>query len=254
VGTGANILIDGFVTSGAGTDSIVLRGVGPTLSTFNVPGPLATPQLTLFNAQGTPLDSVTSWGGSATLAQAFIQVGAFALPPGSADSAMLQVLPSGAYTVQLAGTGGATGVALTELYDDNPALSTARLINISARGQVGTGADILIAGFAISGNSPETVLIRGIGPSLAQFGLGGLLAAPQLALFDSGGRMLDSNSGWGGSGALSAAFTQVGAFPIPANSTDAALLENLPPGTYTVELSGAQGGKGVALVEVYEVR
>jgi hypothetical protein len=254
VGTGANLLIEGFVTSGTGTDQLVLRGVGPTLAEFAVPGPLAVPQLTLFSPQGTALDSDSGWGGGLALSQAFSRVGAFALPAGSADSALLEVLPVGAYTAQLAGTGGATGLGLIELYDDNPLPSSVRLANISARGAVGTGANILIAGFAISGNAPETVLIRGIGPSLAQFGLGGLLAAPQLTLFDSGGHVLDANAGWGSAPALSAAFAKVGAFTLPAGSADAALIENLPPGTYTVELSGAQGGTGLALVEVYEVR
>ncbi len=253
VGTGPNILIAGFVTGGTGSKSILVRGIGPTLSSFGVTGTLAAPQLTLFDSSGASILSNSGWGGSTTLSQTFSQLGAFALPATSADSAILQTLGAGSYTAQLSGSGGTSGIGLTELYDADTGFPSARLINISARGQVGTGGNILIAGFVISGNSTETVLLRGVGPTLSQFNLSGALAAPQLTLFDSTGKKIDSSTTWGGSSALSSVFTQVGAFSLPSTSADSVLLENLPPGSYTVQLSGVSGATGTALIEVYEV-
>ena len=254
VGAGPNILITGFVTSGTGSKSMLIRGIGPTLASFGVTGVLSTPQLTLFNSAGASIYTDAAWGGSSVLSQAFSQVGAFALPAGSADSALLETLAVGSYTAQLSGTNGASGVALTELYDaDASGQSSSRLVNISARGFVGTGDNILIAGFVISGNVPETILIRGVGPTLALFGLSGTLGSPQIALYDGNGNLIASNTVWGGSAALSSAFAQAGAFALPPGSQDSVLLENLPPGAYTVQFSGALETTGVGLIEVYEV-
>ena len=252
VGTGPNILIAGFVTGG-GTKTILVRGVGPTLASFNVTGTLAAPQLTLLGSEGGAIGTNSAWGGSASLSRTFSQVGAFALAAASADSALVESLPPGSYTAQLAGSSGAGGIGLAEVYDADSGFPAGHLTNISARGQVGTGGNVLIAGFAISGNAPVTVLLRGIGPSLSQFGLAGVLAAPQITLFDSGGAKIDSNTALGGSPALAGLFTQAGAFALPSGSADSALQENLPPGVYTVELSGVSGATGLALIEVYEV-
>jgi hypothetical protein len=111
----------------------------------------------------------------------------------------------------------------------------------------------LIAGFVITGNTPETVLIRGIGPTLGQFGVSGALATPQLVLYDSNNDALQSNGGWGGSQVLAQTFAQVGAFPLNADSADAAILVTLPPGAYTAEVTGVNGAMGVGLAEIYEV-
>ena len=253
VGSGANSLIAGFVTSGSVFKEILIRGVGPTLAQFGVGGVLATPQLTLFNGNSTPIASDAAWGGSTTLSSVFTQVGAFALPPTSADAAIEQLLPPGAYTAQVSSTTGTGGVALAEIYDADAGIPASRLINISARASVGTSSSVLIAGFVISGNNADTVLIRGVGPGLSSAGLTGLLANPTLTLFDSNGNALATNSAWGGTAALTAAFTQVGAFSLNAASSDTALLVALPPGAYTAEVSGANGTSGLALVELYEV-
>jgi hypothetical protein len=127
-------------------------------------------------------------------------------------------------------------------------------VNVSARTQVGTGDDILVAGFAIGGVSARTVLIRAVGPALAGFGVSGALVDPRLQLF-SGDTMILDNDDWAGDAQLAAAGASVGAFPLPSGAgRDAALLVTLPPGTYTAQVSGASGGTGVALVELYEVR
>jgi hypothetical protein len=254
VGTGDDSLIAGFVTEGTGTKQLLIRGIGPTLSQFSVAGVLADPQLMLFSGSSVPIASNDSWGGSAMLSSVFTQVGAFALPTSSADTAMFQALAPGAYTAQVSGANNSAGVGLAEIYDADTGTPTSRLVNISSRAFVGTGSNVLIAGFVISGNTAETVLIRGVGPGLSAFGVTGLLNAPTLALYDSAGNLVASNTAWGGTPALSNAFTQVGAFSLAPNSNDTALLVALAPGTYTAEVSGAGNTTGVALIELYEVQ
>jgi hypothetical protein len=260
VGTGANILIAGFAVGGAGTsgsESLLIRGSGPALAPFGVAGTLPDPQLQLFSGQ-TLLGTNNGWGGASAISAAASAVGAFAWSsPTSHDAALLETLQGGAYTAQIAGESSDTGVALAEVYDVTPAgtytPSTPRIVNISARVQVGTGGNILIAGFAIGGGTSRTVLIRASGPALAPFGVTGTLPDPQLKLY-SGTTVIESNNGWGGDAQISAKAAAVGAFAwgSPA-SNDSAILVTLPPGAYTAQVSGASGDKGVALVEVYEV-
>ena len=175
----------------------------------------------------------------------------------SHDSALLESLSSGPYTAQVAGQGGDTGVALIEVYDATPAgtytPSTPRLVNISTRVQVGTGGNILIAGFVIGGSTSETLLIRASGPALAAFGVPGTSPDPKLTLY-SGSTVLGSNNGWGGNAQIVSAASLVGAFSWGnPSSNDSAILVTLPPGAYTAQIAGASGDTGVALIEVYEV-
>jgi len=255
VGTGGNILIAGFVIQGSGSKTLVLRGVGPTLAVapFNLTGVLTTPQLTLLNATGGTLQTDASWGGGTSLADAFAAVGAFSLAADSADSALEATLPAGAYTSQVAGLNSSGGIALAEIYDADSSSTTTSLINISARANVGTGGNILIAGFVIEGSQPATVLLRGIGPTLgtSTFGLTGVLAQPEIELFNSSSVMIQSNSNWGGASTLVSAFSVAGAFPLAADSGDAAMIATLPAGSYTLELVGQNGTTGIGLVEVY---
>jgi len=259
VGTGGDILIAGFVIGGAGTKDVVMRGVGPTLAMapFNVSGVLATPQVSLVSsATSQVVSSFDAWGGSAQLQAAFSQVGAFALPDSSADAAEELNLPIGAYTMSVSGTLGTTGVALAEIYDADLGSSSSELVNISARASVGTGGNILIAGFVIEGNQPVQLLLRGIGPSLsgAPFNVAGVLAKPEIDLYNSAGTKLQTNMGWNGDPTLAAAFTAAGAFPLASDSADAAMLVTLPAGSYTLQLSGQGGTTGVGLAEIYLVR
>jgi len=154
--------------------------------------------------------------------------------------------------MQVSGGGAASGIALAELYDTDSA-GRARLANVSARAQVGTGDGILIAGFTLSGNIPRRVLIRGVGPGLAQFGVSGTLSNPILAIY-RGPNVVADNDDWGGGEDLAAAFRAVGAFALTSSfSRDSALIVTLQPGSYTAQLSGVGGTTGVALVEIYEV-
>lgn len=252
-GTGEQTLIVGFVVTGSGSKSALLRAVGPTLATYGVTNPLADPRLRLHNSAGTELAANDNWGGGGTLATAFTSVGAVALPESSRDAALASALPSGVYSFHVLSSDTGTGVALAELYDADAATGPAHVVNMSVRTQIGTGEDILIAGFVISGSTPQTVLIRGLGPTLTGYGVTGALADPQLRLYRSG-TLLDSNDDWGGIAQLKSVFTSVGAVGLASDaSKDAALLVTLVPGIYTAHVSGAGGTTGVGLVEIYAV-
>ncbi len=251
-GTGDQTLIVGLAVGGTGSKNVLVRGIGPGLTQFGVPGALADPQLRLFNAAGTQINLNEDWGGGATLSAAFTAVGAFALPAASKDAAFLVPIAAGAYTAQITAASG-TGVALLEAYDSDATPATARLVNISARTQVGSGENVLVIGFVITGSGSNRILLRAVGPGLTQFGVGGVLADPQLRLFNAAGVQTDLNNDWGGTAALTTAFAQSGAFGLPAGSRDAALIVNLPAGAYTAQVSGIADTTGVALVEVYEL-
>ena len=143
------------------------------------------------------------------------------------------------------------GVVLVEAYDLG-AGNSPRMVNVSARNRVGTGDDILIAGFNLAGTGPTQLLIRAVGPKLGAFGVTGFLANPKLEVYSGAGVKLTENDDWGA--ALATTFNAVGAFPLDIGSRDAALLTSLEPGTYTVQVSGVGGGTGEALIEIYEVK
>jgi hypothetical protein len=260
---GANALLPGFVIAGTGTKRVLLRNVGPTLAALGVTGALADPVLTLKRydaASGAYLDVAANdnWGTNTpllTLTSTTASLGAFALATGSGDSALLVDLPPGQYSASAGGANNGTGIALLELYDADPAAaSTARLNNIATRGFVGTGANIMIAGFVVSGEGAKTILVRAIGPTLAAFGLTGLLADPQLAIY-RGTESILANDDWSTGPAATATAsvaTQVGAFALPSGSKDAAFVVTLPAGAYTVQVSGVNNTTGLALVEIYE--
>ena len=244
-GTGAQTLIAGFALNG-GTKSLLVRAIGPGLAAFGVPGTIPDPRLELYSGT-TRITENDDW--APTAAAVFNSVGAFGLPANSKDAALVTSLAPGSYSAQASGGPGAGGVTLVELYDTAPG-SAARLVNVSARSQVGTGGDILIAGFAVGGSGLRTLLIRAIGPSLSAFGVTDVLANPKLELY-AGSTLLQSNDDW--DAAVAPAFGRVGAFALAAGSRDAVLLVTLNPGTYTAQISGVNNTTGVALVEVYEV-
>ena len=274
VGTGANILIAGFVSGGAGTSGtqpVLIRGTGPALAAFGVPGTLPDPALDLYktNSDGssTLQQSNAGWGGSAVITTEDAAVQAFALSdPNSKDSAIyVPTLGPGGYTAQIVGASGDTGVALAEVYDATApgsySPSSPRIINISARAFVGTGSNILIAGFVVGGSTAKTVLIRASGPALGALGVSGTLNDPKLSLYrnnpDNSSTLLVTNNGWGADPQIASTASSVGAFGWGTQaSKDSALLVTLPPGAYTAQVAGAAAtatDTGVALVEVYDV-
>lgn len=237
-------LIVGAVVGG-GRKTVLARAGGPALNQFGLEG-MADPRLELFTSGATPIASNDDWSGP--LAPTFAAVGAFAYANGSKDAAFSQAL-DGSFTVQAKGSGA--GVVLVELYDVTGGTAS-RFSNVSVRNRVGTGADVLIAGFNIAGSGTKNLLIRGVGPGLNQFGLTGTLADPRIQIYDAANTVVASNDNWNGS--LAATFSSVGAFSLPANSRDAAVGVALRAGaSYTVVVSGTDGGTGEALVEVYEL-
>jgi sugar lactone lactonase YvrE len=262
-GTGAQTLIVGAVVAGAGTSGtkpLLIRGIGPALTGFGVPGVLADPLLSVF--AGTNVVAANdNWGGDAQVIAIGNAVAAFGLAPATSRDAALYApaLPARDYTIQITGAGGTTGVALAEIYDATPAGSftatTPQLVNVSARTQVGTGADILIAGFTLGGATARTVLIRAVGPTLTGFGVPGALADPQLALF-TGAMQLQQNNDWGAAAnaaQITSTTTALATFQLGTGSRDSAILTTLQPGSYTAQISGVGGTTGVALVEIYVV-
>ncbi len=236
-------LIVGVVVNG-GPRSVLVRAAGPALAAFGLSGAMTDPSLELYNGS-TVVFSNNDW--PANLAATFTSVGAFGFTASSRDAAFMQSI-DGARSIQARGTGA--GVVLVEAYDTG-AVTAARMVNVSARNRVGTGDDILIAGFNIAGAGPKQLLIRAIGPKLTSFGVGGVLADPKLEIYSSAGVKLTENDNWGG--ALGATFSAVGAFALDTGSRDAALVTALPPGSYTAQVRGADGGTGEALIEIYEV-
>jgi hypothetical protein len=236
------IVTVGAVVEGA-AKRVLARAGGPALQQFGLRG-TPDPKLELYLRGASPAAANDDW--SATLATSFAAVGAFAFPSGSKDAALAQDL-AGAFTVQARGTD--PGAVLVELYDLGDA-GSGRFVNVSVRNRVGTGPDVLIAGLAIGGTGTMNVLIRAIGPGLQPFGVSGTLVDPRLQVHDRTGAAVASNEDW--SAALSPTFATTGAFALPANSKDAALLASLRAGeTYTVIVSGADGGTGEALIEIY---
>lgn len=244
LGVGQNLIV-GFVMSG-GSKPILLRAVGPQLKAFGLTDAHPDPVLELYDGNSRILAQNDDWGGEASLAATFSRVGAFALESRSLDAALTRSFEGGG-TALIKGNG--SGVVLVELYDAG-AGNSPRLANVSARNYVGTGGDLLIAGFVVDGAGPKTVLIRAVGPTLAAFGVQGALADPKLQIFQ-GERLVAENDDW--SPSLATAFGRVGAFSLVAGSFDAALTLTLQPGAYTAQITGVNGGTGEALVEIYEL-
>ncbi len=252
-GSGADTLIVGFTIGGAGSKQMLLRGVGPTLTTFGLTGVVTDPELRLFNSAGAAITSNDNWDSADSITLVGDSVGAFRLPANSRDAALLLDLAAGSYSAHLVANSG-QGIALVEGYDTGTGTPTAQISNISTRSVAGTGAAVLTIGFGISGDTPKTVLIRAVGPTLAGFGVTGALANPQLRLFSTRGNELGYNDDWFTTAGWAPAFTSVGAFSLGNTTTrDAVLLVNLPPGSYTAQASGVGNTSGVALIEVYDV-
>ena len=235
------VLTVGFSTTGA--KALLVRGVGPALGAFNVPNFNADPRLEIYNSGQSLTAANNDWAPG--LAGVFQAYGAFALAAGSADSALVTTLAGGATSQVKSAT---NGIVLVEVYEE-VAGGPARLSNLSTIYRAGTGDDVLIAGFTVSGDVAKTLLIRGVGPALGLFNVPDRLADPKLEIY-RGSRKLAENNDWN---ARVAAATPGLGFALDAGSKDAALLVTLPPGGYTAQLSGADGGTGTGLIEIYEL-
>lgn len=245
VETGTGVAIAGFVLSGDAPKRCLVRALGPSLAAAGVNGALVDPQLELRDSAGQLVALNDAWGDDAAAAE----VRAAGLAPGeAAEGALLRTLAPGAYTAIVRGAEGGTGVALVEVYDLAPA-PTARPVNVSTRGTVGTGERVLIGGFVLQGERPRRVIVRALGPSLAGFGVNGALTDPVLELRDALGNLAASNDDWQQS---QAAEIRASGFA-PTRNAEAALIRTLAPGLYTAIVRGKSDSTGVGLVEVYDL-
>jgi hypothetical protein len=255
VSAGENALIVGVVVADTAAKRFLLRGVGPALGAFGLSDFVREPRLSIFRG-ATEIAANLAWetGPDASRLPGYAKsVGAFALPAGSRDSALVGDLGAGAYTVQVTTTATQPGVGLAELYELD---ALGRSINLSTRARVAAGSGALFGGFVVQGAAAKRMLVRAAGPALAAFGISGFLREPILTVYNSRQAVVATNEGWdvaGGGAVITAAGGLVGAFPLAAGSRDAALLLSVPPGAYTVEIKGKDASEGVALLEIYEV-
>jgi hypothetical protein len=253
-GIGADVLIGGFVLrSGPGT--VLARGIGPGLAPLGVTGFLPDPHIELLDGTGLSLAKNDDWN-PLQIASAANALGAFSLPEGSRDAALLRSIAPGPHVVVASGTAAQPrGNVLIELYDAAPS-GGGVLTNLSARARIPSGDHALIAGFVVRGRAAITLLIRAIGPALQSLGVPEALPSTHLALM-RGGETLLTNTRWSASAhalEIREAARQTGAFALAPGSPDSALLVTVAPGAYTAVVRSPVGAGGIALVEVYEVR
>lgn len=232
-----------FTVKGA-TKSVLVRAIGPALSSFTTAATFVDPKIAL-SSGGVTVGTNDNWDGSAATALLFTKVGAFPLRVGSKDAALVASLAPKSYSAVLSGKAG--GIAMIEAYDADA--SGGHLSQLDVRAPVGTGDGRLITGFTIGGSTSLHVLIRAVGPSI---GGKGTLADPVLEIY-SGSTLVQRNDNWGGTSALTTAFTQAGATSLNAQSKDSAIELTLAPGTYTATVYGNNNGTGVAQFEIYEL-
>jgi len=246
VGTDDNVLIGGLIIDGTDSKEVVVRGIGPSLETDGLPlaSILADPTLDLYQGD-TLIMSNDNWKDSEET-----EIEATGLQPtNDLESAIVASLDPGEYTVILRGQNNGTGIGLVEAYDlDSGAVST--LANTSTRGFVETGDDVLIGGFIIGNGGSDTVLVRAIGPSLADSGVATPLADPILDLYDSNGVVIRSDDDWRDSQESLIQSTGLA----PTNDAESAIIRSLEAGSYTAIVRGKDGGTGVALIEVYNLQ
>ena len=247
--TGNNVLIGGFIIQGSQPAQLIVRCLAYSLASFGIPGALGDSVIELHDANNNLIASNDDWftsNDAATIASYHRD------PPNSIESALLVTLNPGNYTAIVRSFSSAqqpaqSGVALFEVYDLRN--SSSRLGNISTRGQVGTGSNILIAGLIVGGNTAKPVTLRALGPSLTQFGVTGVLADPALQLRDGNGNLVESNNDWQQS---PEAATIIARGKAPSNAQESAMAPTLSPGNYTTLVTGVGGTTGTALVEVYD--
>jgi hypothetical protein len=250
VDAGDNAGIGGFIITGNVPKHVVVRALGPSLTGFGFPSSalLADPVVEIHGPGSFGTITNNNWKDNQ---QAQIQADGLA-PSNDLESAIDASLPPGSYTAVVRGNAGTApaGIALVEVYDLDTAV-TSKLSNLSTRAFVGTGSNVVIAGF-ILGNKPgnDRIVIRGIGPSLGAFGVPNPLPDPTLELRDQNGTLLRSNNDWQDDSAQATEITAAGL--APSNTKESAIAAVLPPGPYTAILAGLNNGTGVGLVEVYD--
>jgi hypothetical protein len=248
VETGDNVLIGGFIIAGTQPKSVIVRALGPSLTALGVTGALTNPTLELRDASGALLFSNNDWQENA--AQASLITAAGLAPGNSLEPAIATTLPANnaSYTAIVRGFNNATGIGVVEAYDLDRTVDS-KLANISTRGFVSTGDNVMIGGLIVVGTGPANVLIRAIGPSLANFGVPNALPDPTLELRDGNGTLVAFNDDWRTDQQTLINGTDLA----PADDLESAILRSLSPGPYTAIVREYNNFTGVALVEAYQL-
>ena len=248
VQTGDNVGIGGFIISGTASKHVLARAIGPSLAQFGVPNALPDPVLELHGPDGFVTITNNNWRDDPAQETLILATGL--APSNDLESAIDANLVPGAYTAVVRGNNNATGVALIEVYDRDQTAAS-KLANISTRAFVSTGDDIVIAGFILGNQSGnDRIVVRGIGPSLTQFGVPDALPDPTLELRDSNGTLLIANNDWQDNSSQAAELTAAGF--APSNPLESGIAMTLPPGAYTALLAGHNSVTGNGVVEVYD--
>ncbi len=244
-GTGENVLIGGFIVTGSDSKKVLVRAIGPSLTSFGISGVLADPTVTVYDSNHAIIATNDNWKSNQ---QAEIQATGLA-PQNDLESAVIVTLSPGSYTAIVSGNSGGIGIALAEVYDLDPAANST-LYNVSTRGFVGTGDNVLIGGLIINSGEPPVVVLRAIGPSLSTAGIANPLQDPVIQLFDGNGALIAQNDNW-----HDATPTAIKATLLPpTDDREAVIVASLDPGKYTAIVSGKNSTTGVALVEAYRLQ
>ena len=242
VQSGNNVLIGGFIVSGTQPKKVIVRAIGPSLSAQGVPVPGRLPDTTLeLVGPGGTIATNDNWHST----QETEIIASMVPPTNDLESAIVATLPANgaSYTAIVRGAGSATGLGLVEVYDLDRAVDS-QLANVSARGLVQTGNNVMIGGFILVGSGSRRVLVRGLGPSLS---IAGKLADPTLDLADQNGMILATNDNWRSSQEAEIIATTVA----PPDDLESAIVATLPAAPYTAVVRGKNGTTGVASVEVF---
>lgn len=242
VGTADNVLIGGFIVTGEGDKNVIVRAIGPSLGDAGISGSLADPVLEVHDSTGATIATNDNWKSTQ-----HDEIVATTVPPtNDKEAAIVKRLTPGAYTAVVRGKNGGTGVGLVEAFALD---GTAKLANISTRGLVQTGDNVMIGGFIVlNAGMPTDVVVRAIGPSLS--GVGNALTDPVLELHDGNGALIASNDNWKDTQKSEIEDTGVP----PTNDKESAIVQTLNAGSYTAIVKGKNNSTGVALVEAYNLQ
>jgi len=262
VQTGDDVMIGGFIVQGTGPKRVIIRAIGPELTQYGIANALANPRLELHNGSGALIGSNDDWqttiiGGIITGSQVTDIQNSGHAPTVASESAIIANLQPGNYTAIVRGVNSTTGVALVEVYDLDPAANS-NLGNISTRSFVQTADNLMIGGFIVQGAGTKRVIIRAIGPELAQYGIANPLADPRLELYNATRALIASNDNWqttilGGIITSNQVSEIQNSGHFPTVATESAIIANLQAGNYTAIVRGVSNTTGVALVEVYDL-
>src|SRR5881275_1761482 len=243
VGTGEDVLIAGFVISGSQPKKVILRALGPTLGTLGVSGALGDPTIAIVNSSNVVVASNDNWRDTQ---ETEIAASGYA-PPNDLESAIIATLAPGSYTAVVTGKNGGTGIGLVDVYQLDA--TTSIFQNLSTRGLVGTGDNVLIGGLIIGNGEPPVIVLRAVGPTLSSFGITQPLQDPTLELRDANGALIAFDNDWSDNTPTGIKATLLN----PTDNRESAIIASLAAGNYTVIVRGNNGTTGVALVEAYRL-